>query len=282
MKVQLVVVRGKPEGKVIPLVGPNFKIGRGETCHLRPNSEQVSREHAEFTIGADSVMRPRSGQSQRDPGQRQGADGGMPAEGPRPGPGGSADLRRLDLGGAAPAAKVAAAPPAAAAVTGEGVRPTTSPATRSTRGCSARAQAPPPRGRPFTAATRSRSPPSRTPSPPPSKPQPPPSASDDEYERQADGRGRAGGRGRRDRRQPPAGGTTPTRKAETKPMRTSPTRKPPGGVHRRVQPVLRRQEGPEGAGQADRPRQAVLHGHQRRGGRHPPQADGTPAGAKSS
>ncbi|AMV39050.1 FHA domain-containing protein [Planctomyces sp. SH-PL62] len=50
MKVQLIVVRGKPEGKVIPLVGSKFKIGRGETCHLRPNSEQVSREHAEFTI----------------------------------------------------------------------------------------------------------------------------------------------------------------------------------------------------------------------------------------
>jgi pSer/pThr/pTyr-binding forkhead associated (FHA) protein len=56
MKVQLVVVRGKPEGKVIPLVGPNFKIGRGETCHLRPNSEQVSREHAEFTISGESVV----------------------------------------------------------------------------------------------------------------------------------------------------------------------------------------------------------------------------------
>jgi predicted component of type VI protein secretion system len=56
MKVQLVVVRGKPEGKVIPLIGPTFKIGRGETCHLRPNSEQVSREHAEFTIGADGVV----------------------------------------------------------------------------------------------------------------------------------------------------------------------------------------------------------------------------------
>jgi predicted component of type VI protein secretion system len=55
MKVQLVVVRGKPEGKVIPLVGPNFKIGRGETCHLRPNSEQVSREHAEFTLEGNSV-----------------------------------------------------------------------------------------------------------------------------------------------------------------------------------------------------------------------------------
>jgi predicted component of type VI protein secretion system len=65
MKVQLVVVRGKPEGKVIPLVGQSFKIGRGETCHLRPNSEQVSREHAEFTINGDTV-------SVRDLGSRNG------------------------------------------------------------------------------------------------------------------------------------------------------------------------------------------------------------------
>jgi pSer/pThr/pTyr-binding forkhead associated (FHA) protein len=55
MKVQLVVVRGKPEGKVIPLASQTFKIGRGETCHLRPNSEQVSREHAEFTLSGDSI-----------------------------------------------------------------------------------------------------------------------------------------------------------------------------------------------------------------------------------
>jgi pSer/pThr/pTyr-binding forkhead associated (FHA) protein len=65
MKVQLVVVRGKPEGKVIPLVGPCFKIGRGETCHLRPNSEQVSREHAEFAIVGEVV-------SVRDLGSRNG------------------------------------------------------------------------------------------------------------------------------------------------------------------------------------------------------------------
>src|SRR5260370_18535789 len=65
MKVQLIVVQGKPEGKVIPLVGPMFKIGRGETCHLRPNSEQVSREHAEFTIAGDDV-------SVRDLGSRNG------------------------------------------------------------------------------------------------------------------------------------------------------------------------------------------------------------------
>jgi predicted component of type VI protein secretion system len=55
MKVQLIVVQGRPEGKVIPLVGPKFKIGRGETCHLRPNSEQVSREHAEFSLTGDVV-----------------------------------------------------------------------------------------------------------------------------------------------------------------------------------------------------------------------------------
>jgi pSer/pThr/pTyr-binding forkhead associated (FHA) protein len=65
MKVQLVVVQGKPEGKVIPLTSPVFKIGRGETCHLRPSSEQVSREHAEFTIKDDVV-------SVRDLGSRNG------------------------------------------------------------------------------------------------------------------------------------------------------------------------------------------------------------------
>lgn len=56
MKVQLIVVRGKPEGKVIPLTIPRFKIGRGEGCHLRPNSDQVSREHAEFIIQGGVVM----------------------------------------------------------------------------------------------------------------------------------------------------------------------------------------------------------------------------------
>jgi hypothetical protein len=56
MKAQLIVVQGKPEGKMIPLMGPKFKIGRGENCNLRPNSEQVSREHAEFAIGPDKVV----------------------------------------------------------------------------------------------------------------------------------------------------------------------------------------------------------------------------------
>ena len=54
MKVQLIVVQGKPRGGDPPSRS-EFKIGRGETCHLRPASEQVSREHAEFSIDGDVV-----------------------------------------------------------------------------------------------------------------------------------------------------------------------------------------------------------------------------------
>jgi pSer/pThr/pTyr-binding forkhead associated (FHA) protein len=50
LKVLLIVVQGKPEGKTIPITGPRFVIGRGVDCHLRPNSEEVSRNHAEIVV----------------------------------------------------------------------------------------------------------------------------------------------------------------------------------------------------------------------------------------
>lgn len=56
IKVQLIVVQGKPEGKTIPLAGPVFRVGRDPSCHLRPSSDQVSRNHAEFIITKDSVL----------------------------------------------------------------------------------------------------------------------------------------------------------------------------------------------------------------------------------
>jgi predicted component of type VI protein secretion system len=56
MKAQLIVVQGKPEGKTIPLALPQFKIGRGEGCQLRPNNDQVSREHAMFEVTSDSLF----------------------------------------------------------------------------------------------------------------------------------------------------------------------------------------------------------------------------------
>jgi predicted component of type VI protein secretion system len=55
IKVLLIVVQGKPEGKTIPITGPTFKVGRSDTCHLRPNSDLISREHAEISVGEDSA-----------------------------------------------------------------------------------------------------------------------------------------------------------------------------------------------------------------------------------
>jgi hypothetical protein len=55
IKMQLIVVQGKPEGKTIPLMGPVFVIGREEGCHLRPSSDEVSRRHSEIRIGAEGA-----------------------------------------------------------------------------------------------------------------------------------------------------------------------------------------------------------------------------------
>ncbi len=55
MNVKLVVVQGKPEGKEIPLRTPKFLVGRGTECHLRPNSELISRHHCMFIIGDNGV-----------------------------------------------------------------------------------------------------------------------------------------------------------------------------------------------------------------------------------
>jgi len=45
MKVSLVVASGAHQGKVIPLTGPQFLIGRDAQCHLRPASQAISKRH---------------------------------------------------------------------------------------------------------------------------------------------------------------------------------------------------------------------------------------------
>src|SRR5262245_43421065 len=55
MNVKLVVVEGKPEGKEIPVQTAKFLIGRGAECHLRPNSELISRHHCMFVVDGDRV-----------------------------------------------------------------------------------------------------------------------------------------------------------------------------------------------------------------------------------
>jgi len=47
---ELKVISGKQAGSLIPLPEGKFLIGREEDCHLRPNSDMVSRHHCVFTV----------------------------------------------------------------------------------------------------------------------------------------------------------------------------------------------------------------------------------------
>ncbi|MCA9081884.1 MAG: FHA domain-containing protein [Planctomycetaceae bacterium] len=47
---ELRVSSGKHVGSVIPLAAGKFLVGREEDCHLRPNSDLVSRHHCVFTL----------------------------------------------------------------------------------------------------------------------------------------------------------------------------------------------------------------------------------------
>lgn len=57
LQAELVVVGGKQAGARIPL-SKKFLVGREEDCHLRPNSELVSRHHCVFTVD-DYTLRMR-------------------------------------------------------------------------------------------------------------------------------------------------------------------------------------------------------------------------------
>src|SRR5262249_17244014 len=56
MKVKLLVVHGRPRGKSLQFPHGEFVIGRGHECHVRPNSEWVSRQHCLLRVAADAVQ----------------------------------------------------------------------------------------------------------------------------------------------------------------------------------------------------------------------------------
>ena len=56
MQVVLKVVGGKNDGREISIAVPRFIIGRGETAHLRPASDLVSREHTVIEVKDDKVF----------------------------------------------------------------------------------------------------------------------------------------------------------------------------------------------------------------------------------
>lgn len=55
LQISLKVLGGRHDGKQIPIKGKKFLIGREEDCHLRPNSDMVSRHHCVFTVDEYSV-----------------------------------------------------------------------------------------------------------------------------------------------------------------------------------------------------------------------------------
>jgi pSer/pThr/pTyr-binding forkhead associated (FHA) protein len=66
MDVQLKVVRGKPHGHCLRFGPGEFVFGRGPECHVRPNSELVSRQHCLLKV------QPNGGLSVRDLGSANG------------------------------------------------------------------------------------------------------------------------------------------------------------------------------------------------------------------
>ncbi|MCY2964403.1 MAG: FHA domain-containing protein [Planctomycetota bacterium] len=55
LHVELKVLEGRQAGKTIPLNVRQFLIGREQDCHLRPNTDLVSRHHCVFTIDEFAV-----------------------------------------------------------------------------------------------------------------------------------------------------------------------------------------------------------------------------------
>jgi pSer/pThr/pTyr-binding forkhead associated (FHA) protein len=56
MKLTLVVASGVHQGKAVPVVGPEFLIGRDPQCHLRPASQAVSKQHCALIIRESAVF----------------------------------------------------------------------------------------------------------------------------------------------------------------------------------------------------------------------------------
>ena len=50
MEVHLRVIGGKHEGRLLPVLEPEFVIGRDEACHLRPGSKAVAERHCAIVV----------------------------------------------------------------------------------------------------------------------------------------------------------------------------------------------------------------------------------------
>jgi pSer/pThr/pTyr-binding forkhead associated (FHA) protein len=55
MAIQLQVVLGKQRGKNLTFSSGEFVFGRGPECHVRPNSELVSRQHCMLRVAKETA-----------------------------------------------------------------------------------------------------------------------------------------------------------------------------------------------------------------------------------
>lgn len=56
MDIQLVVVKGNPRGRTLTFGPGKFLFGRGVECHVRPDSDWVSRQHCLLTVTDDAIQ----------------------------------------------------------------------------------------------------------------------------------------------------------------------------------------------------------------------------------
>lgn len=56
MKVKLVIATGVHAGREIPIVGPQFIIGRDPQCQLRPSSPAISKKHCAIYLRGGKVF----------------------------------------------------------------------------------------------------------------------------------------------------------------------------------------------------------------------------------
>jgi predicted component of type VI protein secretion system len=56
MNVTMRVIQGKPAGKRLGFTPGEYYFGRGEECHVRPDSDWVSRQHCRLRVAPDGVF----------------------------------------------------------------------------------------------------------------------------------------------------------------------------------------------------------------------------------
>ena len=56
MTIQLIVVQGRPSGRALRFPPGQYYFGRGAECHVRPNSDWVSRQHCQLRVGPGGAL----------------------------------------------------------------------------------------------------------------------------------------------------------------------------------------------------------------------------------